>query len=108
MAKRKTNEEREIVEGKIFAVIAYLSIFCIIPLILKKENKFALSHAKQGLVIFVAEVAVFILHIILGQWFLRLGMFVLGVLSFIGIITCLKGEYVRLPLIADIADKITL
>ena len=108
MARRKRNEDSDIVEGKIFAVIAYLSIFCIIPLVLKKDNTFVLSHGKQGLVIFVAEVAVFIIHIIFGQWFLRLGIFILGILSFIGIIKSLKGEYVRLPVISDIADKITL
>jgi len=108
MAKRKTSEDKQIVEGKIFAIVSYLSIFCIIPLVIKKDNPFVLSHGKQGLIIFVAEVAVFIAHIILGQWFLRLGMFILGVFSFIGIIKCLKGEYVRLPLVADIADRITL
>ena len=108
MAKRQASEDQLITEGKIFAVISYLSIFCIIPLVLKKDNPFVLSHGKQGLVIFVAEVAVFIAHIILGQWFLRLGMFVLGVFSFIGIIKSLTGEYVRLPLISDVADKITL
>jgi len=108
MPKRKVSEESEIVEGKIFAIISYLSILCIIPLVFKKDNTFVLSHSKQGLVIFVAEVAVFIIHIILGQWFLRLGMFVLGIFSFIGIIKCLKGDYLRLPIIADIADKITL
>ena len=108
MARRKASDEQQIVEGKIFAIISYLSIFCIIPLVLKKDNPFVLSHGKQGLVLFVAEVAVFIIHIILGHWFLRLGMFVLGIYSFVGIIKCLKGEYVKLPLIADIADKISL
>jgi len=53
-------------------------------------------------------VAVFILHIVLGTWFLKLGMFVLGVLSFIGIIFVLQERQVRLPVISDWADKITL
>jgi len=106
--KRKASEEKVIIEGKIFAVISYLSFLCIIPLVFKKDNPFVLNHGKQGLVIFVAEVAVFIAHIILGQWLLRLGMFVLGIFSFIGIIQSLKGEYVKLPIIADIADQITL
>ena len=108
MASQKPSEDQEITEGKIFAVIAYLSIFCIIPLVLKKDNTFVLHHGKQGLVIFVAEVAVFIIHIILGQWFLRLGIFLLGAVSFIGIIKCLKGETLRLPVISVIAEKITL
>ena len=101
-------DSQKVLEGKVLAILSYLSVLCIIPLVLKKDNEFILEHGKQGLVIFVAQVAVFILHIILGLWILRLGMFVLGVLSFIGIVYVLKGEYIRLPLAADIADSITL
>ena len=108
MKKQSSNEEVQILEGKIFAILSYLSIFCIIPLVFKKDNKFAYTHGKQGLIIFVAEVAVFIIHIILGQWFLRLGIFILGVFSLIGLVAVLKSEYVRLPFVADIADSITL
>ena len=108
MNKRRTNEDPHIIEGKVFAILSYLSIFCILPLVLKKDNPFVLSHGKQGLILFVGEVGVFIIHIILGQWFLRLGMFILGVFSLVGIIKVLKSEYVRLPIVAEIADKITL
>ena len=102
------NEDPKIVEGKIFAILAYLSIFCIIPLVLKKDNPFVLKHGKQGLILFVGQVALFIVHIVLGPWILKLGMFVLGLLSFVGIIAVLQGQYIRLPIIADIAEKITL
>ncbi|OGX39165.1 MAG: hypothetical protein A3D87_06975 [Omnitrophica WOR_2 bacterium RIFCSPHIGHO2_02_FULL_50_17] len=98
----------EILEGKIFALLSYLSILCILPLLFKKENAFVLQHGKQGLVIFLGEVAVFIVHIILGPWIFRLGIFVFGIFSFLGIIAVLRGRYVKLPGIADIADKITL
>lgn len=103
----RPSKGQDITEGKIFAVLAYLSILCIIPLLLKKENAFVLAHGKQGLVIFVAEVAVFILSIIV-PWLLKLGGFILGLLSFIGIIAVLKGRYIKLPLISDIAENITL
>ena len=108
MDKRDSFEKEEVLEGKIFALLAYLSILCIIPLLFKKENSFVLKHSKQGLVLFVGEVAVFIIQLILGPWFFKLGMVILGVFSFTGIIQSLKGEYVRLPIISDIADKITL
>ena len=101
-------DDSQIIEGKIYAVLSYLSIFCIIPLVIKKDNSFVLHHGKQGLVIFVAEVAVFILHIILGQWFLRLGVFILGVYSFIGIIYVLQGKKINFLMISGIAEKITL
>ncbi len=108
MTKHSSIDEQQIVEGKIFAVLAYISILCIIPLILKKENPFVLHHGKQGLVIFVGQVAIFIIHIILGEWFLKLGMFLSGILSFLGIVSVLKGQYVKLPIVAEIAEKITL
>ena len=95
-------------EGKMFAFLAYLPVVCIIPLIFKKENPFVLEHGKQGLVLFVGEVAVFVLHIILGVWFLRLGLFVFGVLSLIGTVSTLKGRFVKIPVIDNIAQKLVL
>lgn len=108
MNKRPGSEADQILEGKIFAVLSYLSILCIIPLVWKKENPFVLRHGKQGLVIFLGEVAVFIIHIVLGDWILRLGIFVFGVISFIGIVAALKGRHIDLPVVSGIAQKITL
>ncbi len=98
----------DVLEGKVMALLSYLSILCIIPLLLKKNNLFVLIHSKQGLVLFVAEVAVFILHIILGVWFLKFGMFVLLALSFFGLLAVLRGQYIRIPVVSSIAEKITL
>jgi len=105
-----TMEEKEIQEGKILAVIGYLGILCIVPLLLKKENKFAFYHGKQGLILFIVEVAAFILSVIpfLGPLVLRLAFFVCGLFSLWGIIQSLLGNYSRLFLVSDIADKITI
>ena len=98
----------DVLEGKVIAILSYLSILCIIPLLFKRNNLFVLKHSKQGLVIFVAEVAIFILHIILGIWFLKLGMFILLTLSFIGLLAVLRGQYIQMPVVSSIAEKITL
>ena len=108
MAKPASPRDSQINEGKVFALLAYLPFLCIVPLIFKKDNDFVLSHGKQGLVIFVAEIGVFIIHIILGQWILRLGMFVLLLLAFWGIIAVLRGRPITLPVISRVADEITL
>ena len=102
------NPDQEVIDGKIYAVLSYLSILCIIPLVLKKENPFVLFHGKQGLVIFIGEVAVFVAHIVLGPAILSIGTFVFGVVSLVGIIQVLRGQYYKFPYISDIADKITL
>jgi len=108
MGKQQSNKDQQILEGKIFAILSYLSILCIIPLVFKKDNAFVLKHSKQGLILFLGEVAVFIIHIILGQWILRLGMFVFGVFSFIGLIASLQGREAQLPIVSKLADSVTL
>ncbi|MCK5014452.1 MAG: hypothetical protein KAS66_11590 [Candidatus Omnitrophica bacterium] len=108
MNKRQSDKDQQILDGKVFAILSYLSILCIIPLVLKKDNPFVLKHGKQGLILFLGQVAVFILHIILGLWILRLGMFVLGVLSFLGLIAVLQGRDAELPVVSNLANSITL
>lgn len=99
--------KEDILDGKIYAILAYLSILCIIPLILKKTNPFVLAHGKQGLVLFVTEVAVWILSIVLPNILAPL-TFLLMLLSFLGLIAVLKGEFIRLPIVSNWADKVSL
>jgi len=97
----------DILDGKMYAVLAYLSIFCIVPLILKKDNIFVLSHGRQGLVLFVAEVATLVISIIF-PWAFRPLLFIFFGLSFWGMVTAIRGQSVELPFIAKIAEKITI
>ena len=97
----------EVLEGKMYAVLAYLSIFCIVPLIVRKNNAFVLSHGRQGLVLFVGEVGTLVLSIVF-PWTLRPLLFILFGFSFWGIITAIRGQSVALPFVARIAEKITL
>lgn len=103
-----TSEDKEIQEGKIFAVLGYIGILCLIPLILKKDNRFALFHAKQGLVLFIAEVVVGILGVLpyLGLLIRTFGTVVFGLLSIVCIIRALMGEYWKIPVVSEIAAKI--
>jgi uncharacterized membrane protein len=102
--------DKVIEEGKFFAVISYISFLCILSLTLKRENKFAVYHGKQGLVLFVAEVISFILSIIplLGWLIAVLGSLIFTVASIWGIVQALMGKYSRIPILSDIADNITL
>ncbi len=97
----------DIVDGKMYAVLAYLSILCIIPLILKKKNPFVLAHGKQGLVLFVAEAGMLVLSIIV-PWTLMPVMFILLAFSFWGMVSAIRGLMVELPIVCGIAHKIVL
>jgi uncharacterized membrane protein len=100
----------QVFEGKLFAVISYIGILCIVTLLLKRDNKFALYHGKQGLVLFLGEVACFVLAVIpmLGQIISMLGMIIFTITSIICILQALMGKCNRIPVISEIADKISL
>jgi uncharacterized membrane protein len=106
----ESTQDKDIEEGKFFAVISYISFLCIVALVLKKDNKFALYHAKHGLVLFVMQIVSFILSIIpiLG-WLIRtIGLAVFILASLWGIFKALRGEYYRFPIVSGLADKIVL
>ncbi|MBI4357703.1 MAG: hypothetical protein HY584_00235 [Candidatus Omnitrophica bacterium] len=100
----------EIAEGKIFAVLGYLSILCFVPLFLKRDNKFAQFHGRQALVLFILEVAAAMLAIIpvVGELVFRLAWLIFGILSLAGIVKVLMNEYWEMPFVYRISSKITL
>ena len=106
----KVVEDKEVQEGKIFAVLAYLSVLCLVPLLLKRGNKFAFHHGKQGLVIFIGEVAAGILAWVpfLGWVVAPIASLLFLVLSLIGIIQAVIGNYWKCPVVSDIAGKIKI
>lgn len=100
----------EIQEGKFFAAVGYISVLCFVPLLLKKGNRFSQFHGKQGLVLFILEVAASILKTVpaLGDIVFSLSFVVFGILSLIGIVKVLMGEYWEMPVIHDVATKISI
>jgi uncharacterized membrane protein len=107
MPSSENFSKADILDGKMYAVLAYLSIFCIVPLIIKKNNTFVLSHGRQGLVLFVAEVATLVVSIVL-PWVFRPFLFILFGFSFWGMVVAIRGQFVELPVISKIAEKITI
>lgn len=102
--------EQEVREGRFFAAISYISFLCIVSLVLKKDNKFCLYHAKQGLVLFAFEVAAFILSIIpiLGWLIGVFGYALFLIASIWGVIQVTLGVYCRIPVISKIALQVIL
>jgi len=107
---KNLQEEQVIKEGRFFAVISYVSFLCIITLLLKKNNNFALYHAKQGLVLFVMEVIAFILSIIpLLGWLIGIfGYMLFLLLSLWGIMQAALGIYCRIPVVTEISENVIL
>jgi len=100
----------EIQDGKFFALIGYLSVLCIVPLILQKNNRFAMFHGKQALVLFILELAAGILKMVpaVGEVAFALAFVVCGILSLLGILKVLMNEYWEMPFIYEISQKVSL
>lgn len=103
-------DPKDVEENKILAIIGYLGILFLVPLLAKKDSPYAQFHGKQGMVLFIAEVVGYLIAVVpfIG-WFLSLliGLFTF-VLAIMGIINAAGGKMKELPLIGEYAKKINM
>ena len=109
-------DQNDIESNKIMAVLAYIGILFLIPLLVAKDSKFAKFHTNQGIVLFIADIAIgvviTIVAIILafipvvGPIITAIVSGVLGLAIFalmiLGIINAATGKAKELPLIGKI------
>ncbi len=95
-------DKKDVEENKIFAVLAYLSVLVLVPLLAKKESKFAMFHAKQGLVLLVGWIISWILSFVFIGFILDIVMIVFSIW---GIVNAATGKYAKLPIIGDLSEK---
>ncbi|MFA6295984.1 MAG: hypothetical protein WC663_01380 [Patescibacteria group bacterium] len=106
MEENKSNapmgDSKDIEENKIFAVLSYLGVLVIVPLLAKKESKFAMFHAKQGLILLIGWVISWLLSFVFIGFILDVIMIVFSIW---GIVNAATGKYAKLPVIGDLAEK---
>ncbi|MGB9832281.1 MAG: DUF4870 domain-containing protein [Caldisericum exile] len=107
MEELKDFDPRDVEENKVIASLSYISILFLIPLLVKRDSKFCKEHAKQGLVLFIFEIALSIIEYIpiLGWIIGLLGGIVLFVVSLIGFIYALQGKFWKIPIVYDLAQN---
>lgn len=90
--------------NKLMAAISYIWILFLVPLLAAKDDAFARFHANQGLLLFLASIALGIISIIpfIGPIISAIGGIVTFVFMILGIINALKGEMKPLPFIGGI------
>jgi uncharacterized membrane protein len=95
-------DAKDIEENKLWALLGYLGILCLIPLLAKKDSKFAQFHAKQGLILLIGEFFVWIPFL---GWMLGIVILVFWI---IGIINVFSGKMKPLPIVGELAAKINI
>jgi uncharacterized membrane protein len=110
-------DPKDIEENKAIAALSYLWILVLIPLLVKKDSKFVMAHAKQGLALFIAEIIVWVVEIFF-RWIPFIGIFfvilanicyaILAVVSIIALLYALTGKCWKIPGIYEFSEGLNL
>ncbi len=97
-------------EQIVFGILAYLGILVLIPLLVKKDDDFIHFHAKQGLVLLIVWIAVWIVTLVpfIGWVIGPLFSIVVAIVSLIAIIKVLMGQKWEIPVVCTYADKLNV
>ena len=97
-------------KNTLMAILAYISVFIIIPYLMAKDDEFVKFHIKQGLVLVVIGLIAWFAGMMLWGLYplLMLVNVATLVLSIIGIINVLQGNKKELPLVGQFAKKFTV
>lgn len=107
MEEIKDFDPKDVEENKVIASLSYIWILFVIPLLVKKDSKFCVEHAKQGLVLFIAELIVLIIRIIpvVGWIISYILSVVIGIIALIALIYAIQGKFWKIPVVYDFAKS---
>lgn len=99
----------DIDQNKAMAIIGYLGILFLIPMLAAPKSKFAQYHAKQGMILFIAEVilwaAVWVLALVtigIGAVLFPIVSIVALIWTILGIVNAANGQTKPLPVIGNL------
>ncbi len=101
--EKTSSEQKDIEENKGVAILSYLALLFIVPLLVRPESKFVKFHVKQGIVLTIGWVVGGILYPFMGLGFLV--HVAIMVFSIMGIVNVSEGKMKDLPIIGDLAKK---
>jgi len=97
-------------DDKIIAALSYVWLLFLIPMFLKKNNAFCQFHAKQGLILFLCSLVLYVVGAIpvLGWLIAFVGWISVAIFSILGIVNSLQGIKWEIPILGKYAKKIDL
>lgn len=93
---------------RFLAAISYLGVLCLAPIILKVKNDYVRFHARQGLLLFIAEIVFILIWVIpfIGLVFGLIGWIICIVLSLIGLVNGIAGREWKVPVLHRFTNKV--
>lgn len=108
MSKTRMLQRKEGISSRLLAVMSYLSVLSLVPLVISRDDSYVQFHARQGVVLWMWEVlAIYTLLVpAVGQLFFRLSIMLCLVLSVVGVVSVLLGRAWKFPVIGDWAARL--
>lgn len=97
-------------DDNIISAIGYIWLLFLVPLLLKKGNKYCEFHVKQGLVLFITSIVLMVIAIVpfLGWIIAFFGWIIVIIFALLGFINALQGKQWEMPYLGKYAKKINL
>ena len=96
------------VSSRILAVMSYLGVLSLVPLVMNRKDPYVQFHARQGVVLWMWEV-LSIYSLLLpgvGKVFFKFSSVACLVLSILGIVAVLLGRAWKFPVVGAWAEKL--
>lgn len=96
-------------DDRLWGAICYIPMMALLALIVRPESAYVKLHGKQGLLmlgLFFCTVIMYILFWPLGPILGMLGQFVLFVLSIYSAYLAFMGNWWKIPVLGDVAEKL--
>ncbi len=92
-------------DDKLWSILSYIPILCLIPLLQEDTTSDLRLHARQGVVLMLLEILICILLIpgVTNLLFI-VSLVICLLLAVIGAFYAFQGKYWRIPVISDIAE----
>lgn len=94
--------------SRIMALISYLGVLSLVPLVVNRKDPYVQFHARQGVLIWMWEVlAIYTLLLpAVGKFFFKFSSLACLVLSVLGVVSVLLGRAWKFPMIGAWAEKL--
>lgn len=94
--------------GRLLAMMSYLGVLSLVPLLISRRGSYIQFHARQGVVLWIWEmVALYTLLLpVMGTFFFQVSIIACLMLSVTGLVSVLLGRAWPLPLLGRFAARL--
>jgi len=90
-------------DSNLMAALSYLWLLSVVMLLVKKDDPFVQFHAKQGVVLFLCSIVLWVIPVV--GWLLNM---LVTIAVIVGFIMAIQGKEYKLPVVSDLAAKINV